>query len=300
MVAIVIDIPAFVSLPSNLSSARINGDNGAHFKTSAPSKRPLLARQRRCSPHAQLSNYSQQSSSKVQGEPKWGELRSGEFDKLIAERRLPLCFIGMSNCGKSHWSNALVAERDFQHVCVDDEIERALEPELTGLGYAGIADMAKWMGYPADERFSRNEARYLDLEENVTRNITKAGNGNGDSSNFVLDTTGSVVYLSDSTQEYLRNTFFIVHLAANEDVLEKMRESYFESPKPVVWGDSYNQQEDETSDQALRRCYEGLLRERLKRYNKLAHISIPAQFAFSMEATVDDLLQLVKSTLDQA
>lgn len=291
----VVGMPAFAGLPSKLPSAPFSTSRLADSRTSKSGKRPLLVRRHRWTPRAQLSNYSQQSSKVAQ--PTWESMQSGDLDKLIEERRLPLCFIGMSNCGKSHWTNALVAERDFEHVCVDDEIEKALEPELTELGYAGIADMAKWMGYPADERFARNEARYLDLEEDVTRNIN-VSSSNG--SNFVLDTTGSVVYLSENTQNHLRNTFFIVHLAANEDVLESMRESYFESPKPVVWGDSYTQNEDESSDQALRRCYEGLLRERLKRYHKLAHISIPAQFAFSREASVDDLLQLVRSTLDDA
>ena len=223
----------------------------------------------------------------------WNSLGRVEFDSLLESRALPLCLIGMSNCGKSHWTNALVSNHGFAHMCVDDEIERAFEPELTALGYAGIADMARWMGYPADERFVTNEARYLQIEEDVTSRVIPATD-----SNFVLDTTGSVVYLSPSTLNYLQERFFIVHLAANDGILDSLRTSYFKSPKPVVWADAYNQLPDESSMDALRRCYDGLLRERLKRYHALAHVSIPAKFSFSPDATVEQFLDLVRNALD--
>ncbi len=256
-----------------------------------PRRRQLPRTQRRVL-RAQLQNT--RKSDVNAAPPAWNSLGAAEFDSLLKSGTLPLCLIGMSNCGKSHWTNALVSKYGFSHLCVDDEIERAFEPELTSLGYAGIADMARWMGYPADERFATNEARYLEIEEQVTSQVIPPSE-----SNFVLDTTGSVVYLSPSTLGHLREKFFIVHLAANDGVLDSLRTSYFESPKPVVWADAYNQRPDESSIDALRRCYDGLLRERLKRYHALAHVSIPAEFGFSPDATVEQFLDLVRVALDK-
>lgn len=241
---------------------------------------------------ARLDNRIGKPSVGVDVIPSWDTLSSTEFDTLFSSGELSMCLVGMSNCGKSHWSGKLAEEYGFQRLCVDDEIEQSIEPELSALGYAGIADMARWMGYPSDERYAKNEARYLEIEEQVTSQVTPSG------SNFVLDTTGSVVYLTPSTLELLRRKFLIVHLAADESVLDDIRRSYFENPKPVVWSDVYNQLANESPDGALRRCYEHLLRERLRRYHSLAHVSVPAAFGFSPSARVEQLLDLIRASLD--
>lgn len=220
------------------------------------------------------------------------------FDSLVASRRLALCFVGMSNCGKSHWSGALADGLGFSLCSVDEEIERAIAPELTRLGFAGIDGMAEWMGFPSDDRFERNQARYLELEEEITSGAVEAlpeeSHGRG---NFVLDTTGSVVYLSKPTQALLRERYLVVHLEASDDMLGEMTDKYFEVPKPVVWGDCFDMCDGEEAEAALRRCYPRLLRQRRMRYADLAHISIPASLALSRELQLSAFLDILRDEL---
>lgn len=222
----------------------------------------------------------------------WDQIQGNEFDKLMAEQKMSLCFVGMSNCGKSHWSERLQREMGFSRTCVDDEIERAIKPELESLGYEGISGLAEWMGYPSDERFAEHEARYLELEEHITATTSPSA-----SSNFVLDTTGSVIYLNSKTLSILRDTFLIVHLSASEDMLEEMKVAFFETPKPVVWGDSYSRLASESTIDSLKRCYDGLLQERFKRYSKLAHVAIPASVSRDPETKMSEFLHVIRSQL---
>ncbi|KAI0565645.1 hypothetical protein FGB62_16g162 [Gracilaria domingensis] len=198
----------------------------------------------------------------------------------------------MSNCGKSHWSSQLRSHKRFHLICVDDQIEKQITPELAQLGYSGINGMAKWMGFPSDERFAANQDRYLMHEERITSRAAPKPNRN-----TVLDTTGSVVYLSEKILRQLRTDYLVIHLEANDGMLEMMTDNYFETPKPVVWGDAFNPREYETPIEAMRRCYPGLLKQRRERYAKLAHITVPAAFSLSRDIDVEDFLEYVRQQL---
>lgn len=222
----------------------------------------------------------------------WNTLTATEFDARIADNSLAICFVGMSNCGKSHWSRVLQSDRSFHVLSVDEEIELAVEPELKALGYSGIEGLAGWMGFPSDERFSKNQATYLAHEETITAAARPISG-----SNSILDTTGSVVYLTEQTIARIRDDYLVVHLEASDDMLEVMTESYFETPKPVVWGDAYQPMDGETPNESLRRCYPWLLRERRERYDKMCHVTIPATVSLSRALDLDGLLTELKSRL---
>lgn len=207
---------------------------------------------------------------------------------------MAICFVGMSNCGKSHWSRQFKMNRDFHVVSVDEEIERAIEPELTVLGYAGIDGMAEWMGFPSDDRFTHNQGVYLGYEETITAKTSPR-----EGANSVLDTTGSVVYLKSGTLDKIRREYLVIHLEASDDMLEFMTTNYFETPKPVVWGDAYRPQVGEKPIQAMRRCYPDLLKERRKRYAAMAHITVPAAISLSPQIKLIEFLHHVKSKLRQ-
>lgn len=205
------------------------------------------------------------------GISKWDVLSVTQFDNLITSGSLAVCFVGMSNCGKSHWSWYLHTQLHFDILSVDEEIERNLQRILQAEGHVGIDGLAAWMGFPSDERFAANQATYLSAEEAITGNAKPCVGRNS-----VLDTTGSVVYLSEATRQRLSQDYLVVHLEASDDLLDVMTENYFRTPKPVVWGDAFNCRRGETADQALRRCYPSLLRERRDRYAAMAHVTIPA------------------------
>ncbi|GAB0491294.1 hypothetical protein MMPV_002546 [Pyropia vietnamensis] len=194
----------------------------------------------------------------------------------------------------------------FSRFCVDDKIEVELEQELSLAGLTGIEGLATWMGTPADDHFWAAQARYLELEEGITANAIRslaAGGGGGGRglsvrsaagsagaeaekpTNVVLDTTGSVVYLSAATRQALMTTYFVVHLVASDGMLAEMTEGYFATPKPVVWGPREGgvwdgiREGDADGVAALRRCYPALLAQRRQRYGTLAHVAVPAEVA---------------------
>lgn len=215
-----------------------------------------------------------------------------EFDSLLSKGELQIAFVGMSNCGKSHRSNQLRVEHDFDVFCVDDEIERVIAPELQAMGYEGIEGLAAWMGFPTDDRFAENQGVYLQHEESITAGAQKKRKGR----NFALDTTGSVVYLSEETRKALRDDFLIVHLEAADDMMLTMVENYFASPKPVVWGNSFDRREDEDAETALRRCYPRLLRERRKKYAELAHVTIPGTVSLDRNICCNEFLRHLRDS----
>jgi hypothetical protein len=221
-------------------------------------------------------------------------LTEEEFDARVSRDEMRVCLVGMSNCGKSHWSSQLHDGCSYSLVCVDGEIEKAIEPELRSLGFSGIDGMAEWMGFPTDDRFSANQAVYLSYEEEITAAAVARGAKTG---NYVLDTTGSVIYLSRETLRQLRASFLVIHLEASDDMLGMMTDNYFLTPKPVVWGDSFNRSDGESEGAALRRCYPGLLHERRARYAELAHVTIPGNVALSRDLSLPQFLDLVREQL---
>ncbi|PXF43567.1 hypothetical protein BWQ96_06679 [Gracilariopsis chorda] len=245
----------------------------------------ILGRRARNSYHVQV-NYLIRNQVIYCSASEWESLTVDAFNDKIQSNCLPLCLVGMSNCGKSHWSTQLMLHRNFHRICVDDLIEQAIKPELSKLSYSGIDGMAKWMGFPSDEQFNARQNRYLMHEGRITSSAIPKANAN-----TVLDTTGSVIYLNDSTLERLKNDYLVIHLKATDDMLEGLTQNFFETPKPVVWGDTFHREEHETPMDAIRRCYPILLRDRRERYAELAHITIPATFSLSREVDLEEFLE---------
>lgn len=215
---------------------------------------------------------------------------------------------------------AAPAAAPFTRFCVDDAIEVELGRELSAAGLAGIEGLATWMGTPADDHFWAAQDQYLALEEGITataiRSLTAGGGGGGPglggkpaaaaaaaAANVVLDTTGSVVYLSAATRLALTTTCFVVHLVASDDMLAEMTEGYFATPKPVVWGPREGGVWDGVREgeaggvAALRRCYPALLAQRRQRYGVLAHVAVPAEVARDPAVGVDAFWAAIREQL---
>ena len=213
-------------------------------------------------------------------------LTPGEFDAHLAGQTLRLAFVGMSNGGKSYRSKVLHHEKEFTWYQVDEEIGRAL-------GLANIESMSAWLGYPADEGYAKREGQYLELEGRFTKNASQQVHG----TNFVFDTTGSVVHLNQEALSALRDNVLVVHLDVGEDSIPKMLERFFAEPKPVAWSGYFATEEGEPVETALKRSYPHLLHQRLSRYRNLAHINIPAQELH--DATGMQTLSTIRSYLSE-
>ncbi|MBI2036348.1 hypothetical protein HYT17_01850 [Candidatus Microgenomates bacterium] len=188
---------------------------------------------------------------------------------------MKISLIGMSNSGKTHWSTKLSRELEragFVRFAADELIEKKLETVLKKLGFAGIHDMARWMGQPYEKRYQTNSQKYLALEKEAMEEILSSLQKLTKSKNIVIDTTGSVIYLGDKLMSRLKKLTAIVYLDTPESVQKQMYENYIKNPKPVIWGDSFRKLNGESDFAALSRCYPKLLAFRTKRYKKYANI----------------------------
>jgi len=200
-----------------------------------------------------------------------------------------ISLIGMSGVGKSFWSVELEKKKSFRRFGIDDMIEAELEPELKKFGYSGIKDMSRWLGQPYDVRCADKSARYLELEEASAQKALDAVE-NMESENIVIDTTGSVVYLSEELLGRMKKLTQVIYFNTPKEVIEKKIKQYFDNPKPIIWGKSYNANPGEDPVLALKRCYPELLRYRTGRYEKLADRTIDYYEQMDKSYMVDDLL----------
>ena len=196
-----------------------------------------------------------------------------EFQTLLDDNKLVISLIGMSNIGKTFWSKKFEGE-GFKRIGCDDLIEKKLALDLKKLGYAGIADISRWMGQPYDEQFYINQQKYLSLEKEVLSGIlTKIKNGNNQ--NIVIDTTGSIVHTGNNICDKLKKNTLVVYIESTKNIRDQMFDRYIKKPKPVVFGEIFFKKKHETCYQALERCYKELLEYRSDLYCKHADVIIP-------------------------
>lgn len=221
-----------------------------------------------------------------------GPLMRNNFAKKLKENKLVITLIGMSNIGKTLWAKRLT-NLGFKHICCDDLIEERLAPLLKQRGYRGIKDISKWLGQPYDQRFQENQQKYLELEEAVMQKIFK----NNHQDNSIVDTTGSVIYTSEDALNKVKNNSLIVYLQTSEEMKKEMFERYLKDPKPVLWGNIYHQNKDESQHQALARGYLKLLEQRSRLYEKLADLVIPFHEVKNYQIDENQFLKLIQEKL---
>lgn len=182
---------------------------------------------------------------------------------------IKLSLIGMSGAGKTHWSQKLAAA-GLRVISIDDRIEKKLGPELAAGGYIGIGGVAAWMGWPDQPAYRERERKYLTAEiesmDEVLNEIEASG-GEG----ILLDTTGSVVYAGDEICRRMQALTTVVYLAVPAAEEENLIARYLSDPKPVLWGDQFEQRPGESAKDAVARCYPQLIANRKKLYERYAN-----------------------------
>jgi len=219
---------------------------------------------------------------------KWHEdteqLTAAEFDAHIRNGTFRLSFVGPSNAGKTYRARVLESDADFLWYHVDGEIQKLL-------GFTDMNDISEWLGYPDSPTYTEREAAYLEAEEACTR-LTHLDT---DGKNLVFDTTGSVIYLSESAHRWLREHCFVVHLEVDEARIERMIEKFLDAPKPVAWFGTWEQEDGESLHETLKRSYPKLIEARLPHYYDLAHITVPLDELWDKSA--DETLAVIRSYL---
>jgi shikimate kinase len=182
---------------------------------------------------------------------------------------IKLSLIGMSGAGKSHWAQKL-AVAGLRVISIDDRIENKLAPELAAGGYCGIEGVAAWMGWPDQPAYREREHKYLTYEiESMGEALNEIESSAGEG--ILLDTTGSVVYTGEETCRRLQALTTVVYLAVPLAEEANLIARYLSDPKPVLWGDQFEQRPGESAKEAVARCYPLLIAHRKKLYERLAH-----------------------------
>lgn len=207
-------------------------------------------------------------------------------------KNMIISLIGMSGVGKTYWSKKL-EKIGWIRFSVDDLIEKKLEKELKSSGFAGIADVAKWMEQPFEKHYSQRSQIYLQFEKESMENIFEKIKRISDNKNVVIDTTGSVIYTGIKIMLTLSRLSKIINLSIPKSVQEKMYQLYLEEPKPVIWGDVFKKTDGESDLEALSLYYPKLLQYRLRLYKKYTHIELNYFELRRHGFTVNDFLKLL-------
>lgn len=210
-----------------------------------------------------------------------------------------ISLIGLSGSGKTTLARNLADKHGFVCLSCDELIEEALEPELASAGGSGTGRLAKWLGQPFEKGFSAHQERYIECEARSMHEIARAISEEGEGREFVIDTTGSFVYLPNITQAEIAGISTIVYLETPADDLKAMFEQYLKDPKPVIWGDMYRPRSGESQRESLGRCYRDLVELRQRRYAAIADVTIPYSLKERLTLDSGEILRRIKSEISK-
>ncbi len=196
-----------------------------------------------------------------------------------------ISLIGMSNIGKSYWSKQL-EQVGYKRFSIDDMII-----EKASLSIDDVTGMAKWLGQPWSEGYADREKQYLAWENESVLEVLEQLSSFKEDDKIVIDTTGSMFYVEQTTIDRLVNSTKVVYLIAPEHIKQKMLQKYIDNPKPVIWYGLFTQKGSETRGQALARSYDELLNFRAKTYRKYSDIIIDYDHRFQPDYSVEDFLR---------
>lgn len=199
-----------------------------------------------------------------------------------------IALIGMSNIGKSYWAKRLVSE-GYVSFSIDDIIATKFADHTM----QDVSSLARWMGQPWEEGFEQREQIYLELENKSVLEVLSQIDSLDINQKVVIDTTGSMFYLPQSTIDSVVKVCQMVYLIAPEHVKQKLLQKYIDQPKPVIWGGMFMQNSSETRGQSLARSYEKLLEWRSEKYAKYAEIVIDYDSRFKPRYTTEEFLKQI-------
>jgi shikimate kinase len=205
---------------------------------------------------------------------------------------IKLSLIGMSGAGKSHWAQKLAAA-GFRVISIDDRIEKKLAPELAAGGYRGIGGVAAWMGWPDDQAYREREKKYLECEVKSMGEALDEIQASGEEGT-VLDTTGSVAYTGEEICRRMQSLTSVVYLEASPAEEEVLIARYLSDPKPVLWGDQFDQRSGESTQDAIARCYPRLIAHRKKYYERYAHRAVSMERLWKLNLDARGFLELLE------
>ena len=210
------------------------------------------------------------------------KLTSRQFLNNLESGKLRLAFVGMSNIGKSY-----TAERLARHYKLDlVEVDKII---WSRLGFDDMEDFADWQGQPYEEGYAEREKELIQLEAEATQKAVD----NSDAGQ-ILDTTGSVIYIDPTIRRALKEAFFVVHIKAEPNDMERLKWDYFDNPKPLIWGRQYRPKPSLSDRENIFECYPKLLMSRAKDYTAMADATVTSSFVLDENNSPEDIMMAIK------
>jgi shikimate kinase len=210
------------------------------------------------------------------------QLSRAEFERRYAEGNLRIALIGMSNIGKSYTGMRHATAFDFDLIEVDKLIRETL-------GHDDMDAFAAWQGQPYSDGYEAREAESKALESVATQKALESQTGNA-----ILDTTGSVIYTEKFVQENLASNWYIIHIAASKDAVERLKTQYFKQPKPLMWNGHFSCKPGQDPEAAILESYPKLLASRANDYAALADGTIASNVILDTSLTIQDIFERLK------
>jgi shikimate kinase len=206
--------------------------------------------------------------------------------------------IGMSGAGKTSLALKLAAA-GFEHIDCDRLIAAKLSAELDQ-PLVTVDDLGAWLGFPFEAGFRDKEARYLECEIAVLREIAeRLAHANGHEQNLVIDMSGSAIYIGKARFFKLRRLMTVVYLAVPREAHARMLQEYLRRPRPIIWRGRFRPARGETQAAALARCYPKLIAFRERRYEALCDLQLDSQPHQRSELGVEHFLRFVRETREK-
>lgn len=210
------------------------------------------------------------------------QLSRAEFERRYAEGCLRIALVGMSNIGKSYTGMRLATAFDFELIEVDKLIWEQL-------GHNDMDAFAAWQGQPYSDGYEDREAESKRLESDATRKALDRDVGNA-----ILDTTGSVIYTDKSVQENLIKDWYVIHISASDDAVDRLKVQYFKQPKPLMWNGHYSCKPGQDPNEAILESYPKLLASRAKDYAAISDATIGSDVILDTTLTIEDIFERLK------
>lgn len=201
-----------------------------------------------------------------------------------------ITLIGMSNIGKSYWSNQLTT-LGFERFDCDTKIANKLSQQLREPTLS-LQTIGNWLGLPDTANFKEREAQYLACEAEVMQEAIEYSMENRDR-NLVIDTGGSAIYIGEEVFTQLRAFGEIVYLTIPAEVHQTMLQDYLNRPKPLIWNGMFQPMPNENRHKTFSRCYSQLIAQRDRLYEKVCTLKLDYQFYRQPGLTAENFLQYI-------
>lgn len=201
-----------------------------------------------------------------------------------------ISLIGMSGTGKTFWSKQLAAA-GWKRICCDDLIEARLCQVMPATAQ-GIAAVADWLGQPYDVGYAERQQQYLEAEIAVMEE-TLATIECEPMLDYVIDTTGSVIYTGEALCQRLRQVSRVVYIVLPAAAMAEMVKRYLSDPKPVLWMDQFQHTPQRSLRETIMTCYLKLVEQRAQLYQRYAHVTLPYTMTSAPDFTREQFLHAV-------